>query len=62
MISFEDIHKNAVQVIENEASAIINLIPLLDENFSKVVELMLNNKGNIVFSGIGKSAIMQSPC
>ena len=58
MFSFEDIHKNAVQVIENEAAAIKNLIPLLDENFSEVVQLMLNNKGNIVFSGIGKSAII----
>ena len=58
MISFEDIHKSAVQVIENEAAAIKNLIPLLDENFSEVVQLMLNNKGNIVFSGIGKSAII----
>jgi arabinose-5-phosphate isomerase len=58
MFSFEDIHKNAVQVIENEAAAIRNLIPLLDESFSEVVQLMLNNKGNIVFSGIGKSAII----
>ena len=58
MFSFEDIHKNAVQVIENEAAAIKNLIPLLDDNFSEVVQLMLNNKGNIVFSGIGKSAII----
>ena len=58
MISFEDIHKNAVQVIENEAAAIKNLVPLLDKNFSEVVQLMLNNKGNIVFSGIGKSAII----
>ena len=58
MISFEDIHKSAVQVIENEAAAIKNLITLLDENFSKVVQLMLQNKGTIVFSGIGKSAII----
>lgn len=58
MISFEDIHKSAAQVIENEAAAIKNLIPLLDENFCKVVQLMLQNKGTIVFSGIGKSAII----
>ena len=58
MISFEDIHKSAVQVIENEAAAIKNLVPLLDGNFSKVVQLMLQNKGTIVFSGIGKSAII----
>lgn len=58
MISFEDIHKSAVQVIENEAAAIKNLVPLLDGNFSKVVQLMLQNKGTVVFSGIGKSAII----
>lgn len=58
MLSFEEIHKIATQVIENEASAIKNLIPLLDNNFSEVVRLMLENKGNIVFSGVGKSAII----
>ena len=58
MISFEDIHNSAVQVIENEAAAIKNLIPLLDGNFGKVVQLMLQNKGTVVFSGIGKSAII----
>ena len=58
MLSFEEIHKIASQVIENEASAITNLTHLLDENFSKVVQLMLENKGNIVFSGVGKSAII----
>lgn len=58
MLSFEDIHKIAVQVIENESAAIKNIIPLLDENFYETVQLMLETKGNIVFSGIGKSAII----
>ena len=58
MLSFEDIHKIAVQVIENESAAIKNIIPLLDENFYETVQLMLEVKGNIVFSGIGKSAII----
>ena len=58
MLSFEEIHKIATQVIDNEASAIKNLIPLLDDNFGKVVQLMYENKGNIVFSGVGKSAII----
>ena len=58
MLSFEEIHKIATQVIDNEASAIKNLAHLLDGNFSKVVQLMLENKGNIVFSGVGKSAII----
>ena len=58
MLSFEEIHQIAVQVIENEASAIKNLVPLLDGDFGKVVKLMLESKGNIVFSGVGKSAII----
>lgn len=58
MLSFEEIHRIAVQVIENESIAVKNIIPLLDDDFSKTVQLMLENKGNIVFSGIGKSAII----
>ena len=58
MLSSEDIHKIAVQVIENEADAIKSIVPLLDNTFSEVVQLMLHCKGNIVFSGIGKSAII----
>ena len=58
MLSFEEIHQIAVQVIENESIAIKNIIPLLDDDFNKTVQLILENKGNIVFSGIGKSAII----
>ena len=58
MPSFEEIHRIAVQVVENESIAIKNLIPLLNESFNETVRLMLENKGNIVFSGIGKSAII----
>ena len=48
----------ASQIIENEANAIINLKSKLDGDFAKVVALVLENKGNLVFSGIGKSAII----
>ena len=58
MLSSGEIHKIAVQVIENESTAVKNIIPLLDDDFSKTVQLMFENKGNIVFSGIGKSAII----
>ena len=58
MLSFEEIHHIAAQVIENEATAITNLLPSLDENFNKVVRLMHENKGVTVFSGVGKSAII----
>lgn len=58
MLSFEEIHDIAVQVVENEATAIKKLLPSLDATFDKVVRLMLENKGVTVFSGIGKSAII----
>jgi arabinose-5-phosphate isomerase len=48
----------ASQIIENEANAIINLKSKLDDDFAEVVALVLENKGNLVFSGIGKSAII----
>lgn len=47
-----------MQVIENERDAIQGLMPLLDENFAATVQMVLENKGNLVFSGIGKSAII----
>ncbi|MBR3709523.1 MAG: KpsF/GutQ family sugar-phosphate isomerase [Bacteroidales bacterium] len=58
MLSFGEIHRIAAQVIENESIAIKNIIPLLDNDFNETVQLMLECKGNIVFSGIGKSAII----
>lgn len=48
----------ATQIIDNEANAIIGLKHHIGEDFQKTVELMLANKGNLVFSGIGKSAII----
>ena len=48
----------ASQIIENEANAIISLKAKLDDDFAEVVTLVLENKGNLVFSGIGKSAII----
>ena len=53
-----DILQLAMQVIENERDAIQGLMPLLDENFAATVQMVLENKGNLVFSGIGKSAII----
>ena len=36
----------------------MGLKTLLDDDFTKTVELMLENKGNVVFSGVGKSALI----
>lgn len=48
----------ASQIIGNEANAIMGLKRQIDDDFEKVVELILESKGNLVFSGIGKSAII----
>jgi len=48
----------ATQIIENEANEIMGLKSRIGDDFEKVVEMMLECKGNIVFSGIGKSALI----
>ena len=48
----------AAQIIDNESSAINRLKARLDDSFAEIVALILENKGNLVFSGIGKSAII----
>ena len=52
----ESIKDIAIQVIDTEANSILGLKDLLTDNFSKVVELILKSKGNVIVSGIGKSA------
>lgn len=46
--------------IETEAEAIQNLASLLDDQFAKTVNCILESKGRVVISGIGKSAIIAS--
>lgn len=52
----ENIRDIALQVIDNEANSILGLKSLLTDDFEKVVELIYNSKGNVIVSGIGKSA------
>lgn len=51
-----NIREIATQVIDTEVSSILGLKELLTDDFEKVVNLILNSKGNVVVSGIGKSA------
>ena len=53
-----EIIRFATQIIDNESNAISSLKANLDDDFAEVVELILENRGNLVFSGIGKSAII----
>lgn len=52
----ENLRDIALQVIDNEANSILGLKALLTDDFAKVVELIYNSKGNVIVSGIGKSA------
>ncbi len=45
----------AIQAIKDEAEAVMGLIPQLDESFDKAVDLILNCKGKVIVTGVGKS-------
>ena len=49
------IRQYAKQCLEDEAQALLELIPQLDENFDKAVNMIYNCKGKIVVTGVGKS-------
>ena len=44
-----------IQAIRDEAEALLALIPKMDEQFDKAVELMLPCKGKVIVTGVGKS-------
>jgi len=44
-----------IQCIKDEAQALLDLIPKIDEDFDKAVELMLTCKGKVIVTGVGKS-------
>ena len=50
-----DIISVAIKCIKDEAEAILNLIPKLDDNFTKAVELIIGSKGKLIVTGVGKS-------
>lgn len=44
-----------IQCIKDEAQALLDLIPQMDDEFEKAVNLMLNCKGKVIVTGVGKS-------
>ena len=44
-----------IQAIKDEAEALLDLIPKMDEEFDKAVELMMGCKGKVIVTGVGKS-------
>ena len=51
----QDIKTYAVRCFQDEAQAILDLIPRLDDNFAKAVEMIFNCKGKVIVTGVGKS-------
>ena len=51
-----NILKIASQTISEESKAIANLIHFLDSDFEKSINFILNSKGRVIITGIGKSA------
>lgn len=45
----------AEQCLRDEAQAILSLIPQLDEEFDKAVNLILECRGKVILTGVGKS-------
>ncbi len=45
-------------VLEEEKRALESLIEALDENFNRAVELILNTKGKVIVTGMGKSGLV----
>ena len=45
----------AKKCLQDEAQAILNLIPKLDDDFTKAIELIIGSKGKLIITGVGKS-------
>lgn len=54
----KDVIEIGKRVIRIEASAVAELEDRIDENFVKVVDLILNSNGRVIVTGVGKSGII----
>ena len=50
-----DVRKWGEEALKEEAQAILDQIPTLDDNFEKAVDMMYHCKGKIIVTGVGKS-------
>lgn len=51
----ENVRQYAIQCIRDEAEALLELIPQIDDNFNAAVSMMFNCHGKIIITGVGKS-------
>lgn len=57
-MSNEQIIAKGKEVIKIEGEAVLNLINSIDGEFVKAVNVILNSKGRVVFTGMGKSGLI----
>ncbi|MEI6681435.1 MAG: KpsF/GutQ family sugar-phosphate isomerase [Bacteroidota bacterium] len=58
MKKMKDLKTIAITTIKEEAAAIANLINFIDTDFLNCLDLILESRGRVVVTGIGKSAII----
>lgn len=51
----KNVREYAIRCIKDEAQAALDMIPQLDDNFDKAVEIMYNCHGKVIVTGVGKS-------
>ncbi len=51
----KNIREHAIQAIRDEAQAVLDLIPQIDDSFDQAVELILKCRGKVIVTGVGKS-------
>ena len=49
------VREHAIQCIKDEAQAVLDLIPKMDEDFDRAVALIMQCKGKVIVTGVGKS-------
>lgn len=54
----DGIRKIALRTIQEEAEAVAKLAKSIDSDFEDCVEMLLNAKGRVIITGIGKSAVI----
>lgn len=54
----KNIKNSAIKVLQTEAEALQNLVANIDEDFENCVKEILQSRGRVVITGVGKSAIV----
>jgi arabinose-5-phosphate isomerase len=57
-VSEEKIISKGKEIISIEGNAVLNLMDSIDKEFVRAVNVILNAKGRVVFTGVGKSGII----